>query len=85
MKFIPELHSQFCRVIEYAELKGTHNDHGVQFLSLHRTPQKSHQVPKSIVHTLIELRQAVTTSMGSLSFPQFRACKCQHEDMTGEW
>lgn len=53
-------------------------------MSLHRTPQKSHQVPKNIVHTLLEVRQAVTTSLGSLSFPHFRACKCQHEDMSEE-
>ena len=30
------------RITEYSELEGTHKDHQLQFLILHRTPQESH-------------------------------------------
>lgn len=58
--------AQNHRVVEQAELEGTHQDHEVQLLALHRTPQESHHAPESIVQTLLELKQAwclVTTSM----------------------
>ncbi|XP_071286266.1 ETS domain-containing protein Elk-1-like [Agelaius tricolor] len=37
------------RITEWAELEGTHQDHQVQLLALHRTPQESHPVPESVV------------------------------------
>ena len=46
------------KIIEYAELEGTHKDHQVQLLVSFRTLQESHHVPKSIVETLLELCQA---------------------------
>lgn len=37
------------RITEHAELERTHKDHHIQVLSLHRTPQELHHMPKSIV------------------------------------
>lgn len=41
--------------MEYPELEGTHENHRVQRLALHRTAQWSHPVPQSVVQTLLEL------------------------------
>lgn len=38
-------------------LERTPKDHAVQILVLHRTPQKSHSVPESVVQTFLELWQ----------------------------
>lgn len=49
------------RIIEYPELAGAHQDDQAQLLSLHRTPQESHHMPKSPGRL-----GAVTASLGSL-------------------
>lgn len=45
------LHVSECiyRLTDYAESEGTHKDHGVQLLALHRMPQESHHVPENNV------------------------------------
>ncbi|TRZ07810.1 hypothetical protein HGM15179_019297 [Zosterops borbonicus] len=46
------------RIIDNAELEGTHQDYQVQLMDLHRTSQESLHVPENIVGTLLELRKA---------------------------
>ena len=55
------------RVIEYPELEGTHKDHRVQLLALHRTTQKPDCMSESTVETLLELWHlgAMPTALGS--------------------
>lgn len=52
--------NQFCnnchRIMDYAELEGVDQDHPVQLLVLHRTPQES-KVSESTVQMLLELWQ----------------------------
>lgn len=36
-------------IIEYAELEGTHQDHGVQLMAKHSTLQESHHMPENVV------------------------------------
>lgn len=60
------------RIVEYAGLEGTHQDHRVQLLSLHSTIPESHPVPESIVQMLPDLCQAgaVSPALGSCSSAQ---------------
>lgn len=44
----------YHRIIEYAELEGTHQDYQVQLCG---APLESH-VPESVMQTLLELREA---------------------------
>lgn len=50
--------------MEYPELEETHKDHRIQLVDLHRTTQKADQVSESIDQMLIELLEAVTSSLG---------------------
>lgn len=45
------------RITEHAELEETHENHQVQPLALHTTPQESDQVPESIAQMLLGLCQ----------------------------
>lgn len=58
----------YHRILENAELEGTHQDHQAQLLDLYRTPQELHHVPENIGPRLLELvgLAAVTTSLGGL-------------------
>ena len=42
-------------IIEHREVEGTHKDHQVQHLALHRTTQKSNCVSERDVQTFLEL------------------------------
>lgn len=53
------------RIIEYPKLEGSHKDHGVQFLALHSTTQKSNHVSETNVQTLLEFCQARCRDLGS--------------------
>ena len=58
----------FPTMIEYPELEGTHRDHWVQLLALHRTTQNSNPMPESGIQMLLEFWQlgTVPTALGSL-------------------
>lgn len=36
-------------IIEYAELEGNHQNHRVQLMAKHSTPQEPHHVPENVV------------------------------------
>ena len=54
--------------MEYPKLEGTHKNHRVQLLALHRTNQNPNPMSESVVPVVLELRQlgAVPAAMGSL-------------------
>lgn len=57
------------RILEYAELVGTHQDHWIQLLALCRTLQKSHHVLRELPKCFFNSVHlgAVTSSLGSCS------------------
>ena len=54
--------------MEYPKLEGTHKNHRVQLLALHRTNQNPNPMSESVVPVVLELRQlgAVPAALGSL-------------------
>lgn len=57
------------KILEYPELEGTHQDHQIQLLALHKTIPKNHTLclPERVVQMLLQLDSgAVTPSLGSL-------------------
>ena len=51
------------RIVEYFELEGTHKDHQVQLLALHRTTQKSNPMSESTVQILWQVWWSSTLSI----------------------
>lgn len=70
VELVAKIH--YHRNIKYAVLEGTHQDHGIQLLALHRTPKKSHPGPESDFQMLPETRQtwSCAPSLGSHSVPR---------------